>query len=251
MLDVQSRWRELEAVQRVAVASARRLGDRTAEGYSRRGLAQAYGRTGRFDEALAELRQVHDLFVSLDDRIGLSLTHKNLAIVYDGLDRIRESRFHAEQSLHFARLAADPVVEVGALNSVGWMNVLHGNPEVALAHCLAALRLSRLHSPRAEPTVLHSVGHAYLRLGRAADAIDSFDRSIPLYRGLGDERGVATALLGLGDAYEADGNRVAARRAWQQALHTFDELRHPDAGLAKARLREHSSSPATRAAAPG
>jgi DNA-binding SARP family transcriptional activator/tetratricopeptide (TPR) repeat protein len=245
ILDGQSRWGELEAVQRVAIASARRTGDRLAEAHARRGLAQACGRTGRHDEALDELRRADALFASLADPRGLSLTHKNLAIVYEALGRIREASFHAGQSLHFARMAADPSLEVGALNAVGWMDVMHGDPAAGLARCLAALTLSRRHSRRAEPVVLDSVGHAYLRLGRPGDAIDCFRQSIALHRTFDERRGVGTALLGLGDAHEAAGDRSAARRAWQQAQEIFGELRHPCIPLARARLSDHPADAAT------
>ena len=241
ILDGQSRWGELEVVQHVAITSARRTGDRAMEAHARRALAQACARTGRHGEALAELRQSDALFASLADHRGLSLTHKNLSIVYEGLGRIREAVLHAGQSLHFARMAADPALEVGALNAVGWMHVVHGDPEAGLAHCLAALTLSRRHSRRAEPVVLDSLGHAYLRLGRPGDAIASFRQSIALHRSFDERRGTGTALLGLGDAHEAAGDESAARRAWQDALEIFGELGHPHTRLARARLGDHAT----------
>jgi tetratricopeptide (TPR) repeat protein len=238
-LDGQSRWQQLESVQRTAVESARRTEDQALEGHARRILAQAYARTGRHDMALAELRQAHRLFESRADHQGLSHTHRNLAIVCDALGRVHDAMRHAERTLRHARLAADRSLEANGLNTVGLLEVRHGDPETGLAHCLAALPLSHRHAPRTEPYVLDSLGQAYLRLGRWADAIDNFKRCIALHDTFNDRRGVATSLLNLGDAYESSGDRAAARQAWRQALNLFDELQHPDTELARNRLRDH------------
>lgn len=238
-LDSLSRWQELETVQRLAVASASRAGDRTAEGHARRGLAQALARTGRHGDALPELRRARTIFTALADHRGLSLTHKNLSYVYDGLGRFSEAMFHAEQCLHFTEMVGDPAFEAGALNTVGWMHTAHGDAEVGLRHCLEALRLSRQHALRIEPNVLDSVGHAYLRVGRVTDAIASFTAAVSLHRTFGERRGAATALLGLGDAHQVAGDGPAARATWQQAMEAFDELHHPQAEAARSRLRDH------------
>jgi tetratricopeptide (TPR) repeat protein/transcriptional regulator with XRE-family HTH domain len=236
LLDGQSRWRELETVQRIALASAIRVGDRVAEGHMRRGVAQALARTGRHEQALPELERALAIFTSLDDHRGTSLTHKNLSYVYEGLGRLPEALSHAEQCRHFAVLCADPAFEAGALNALGWMDVLHGDAEAGLARCQAALRLGRRHIPRIVPIVLDSVGHACLRLGRLDDAVASFAEAYSLHQTFNDRRGAATALLALGDAHHAAGDPDAARSAWQHALETFDELRHPQASTARARL---------------
>ncbi|HET6534207.1 MAG TPA: BTAD domain-containing putative transcriptional regulator [Actinoplanes sp.] len=238
-LDGQSGWRELEVAHRTALAAACRMGDPKLEAHSRRGLALAYWRTGRHAEAVAELEQARALLAALADHSGLSVTHRNLAAALDGLGRTRDAMSHAEQSLHFARTAGDQALEARAMNAVGWVAVLHGEPEAGLAHCLRALRLSRRHSPRTVATVLHSIGQAYLRMDRPLDAVASFRESVALHRSGGERRGTALALVSLGDAHESAGDRTAAREAWQQAESSLGDVRHPGAEQARARLRDH------------
>jgi hypothetical protein len=46
----------------------------------------------------------------------------------------------------------------------------------------------------------------------------------------------AKILTDLGDAYEDVGDLQAAQRAWRDALQIFEDLGHPDAGYARAKL---------------
>jgi tetratricopeptide (TPR) repeat protein len=232
---------KLEATQRTAVESACRAGDQALEGHARRSLAQAYAQTGRYGKALAELQRARGLFESLADHCGLSLSDRNLAIVYEALGRIRDAMLHAASALRYARLTADPMLEANGLNAVGFLNAKYGDPEVGLAQVLAALPLSRRHAPRVEPYVLDTLGLAYIRLGRLPDAINSFKRCIALRHTFHERRGLATTLLNLGDAYETAGNRTAARRSWHRALNLLNELQHPHTELARNRLRDHPS----------
>lgn len=57
--------------------------------------------------------------------------HRYLSQVYETLNDDARSRTHAEQSLHFAVLAEDPLVRIQALNAVGLSQARAGNYEAA------------------------------------------------------------------------------------------------------------------------
>jgi tetratricopeptide (TPR) repeat protein len=79
-------------------------------------------------------------------------------------------------------------------------------------------------------------GHALHHLGRHREAITCHQRSLTLYRELGDLQHQADALIQLGDAQQAAGNLEAAREAWQRSVTILEHLDHPDAGQFRARL---------------
>ena len=57
-----------------------------------------------------------------------------------------------------------------------------------------------------------------------------------MLEGMGAHYLQAMVLIHLGDACEAAGDRDDGRRAWRQALAMLDDLRHPEAERARARL---------------
>ena len=94
----------------------------------------------------------------------------------------------------------------------------------------------RLGNRHGEAAACMVVGHALHNLGRHAEAIASHQRSLKLYRDLGDLQHQADALIELGDAQQAAGNPQAAREAWQHALAILEGLHHPDVTPFRARL---------------
>jgi hypothetical protein len=70
-----------------------------------------------------------------------------------------------------------------------------------------------------------------------------------MLEGMGAHYLQSLVLIHLGDAREATGNRDEARRAWQQALAMLDDLRHPEAERARARLSGFVPAGGSRATA--
>jgi hypothetical protein len=59
---------------------------------------------------------------------------------------------------------------------------------------------------------------------------------VGILRAAGDRFNEAAVLLGLGDVQQSAGYRQAARQSYQDALQIFEDLGHPDADSARARL---------------
>jgi tetratricopeptide (TPR) repeat protein len=81
-----------------------------------------------------------------------------------------------------------------------------------------------------------------------AEAVAWYQRALRLNREIGSRWGEAETLGHIGDASYAVGRPDDARAAWQEALAILDELNHPDAALARAKLSQ--LSPAARAPSP-
>jgi hypothetical protein len=62
------------------------------------------------------------------------------------------------------------------------------------------------------------------------------ERSLSIFRTVGDRWGEADSLTNLGDIRHAAGELLRSREPWQQALAILDELRHPHAAKVRAKL---------------
>jgi predicted negative regulator of RcsB-dependent stress response len=67
--------------------------------------------------------------------------------------------------------------------------------------------------------------------------VDCYRQALDVLRELDSRCDQATLLTHLGDALATAGDQGPARDAWQQAVDILDELRHPDAGQVRSRLR--------------
>jgi hypothetical protein len=76
-----------------------------------------------------------------------------------------------------------------------------------------------------------------LRLGDAGKSAVWYELAAALHRQTGYRHQEASALTGLGDAYDAGGDITAARDAWRRSLAMLDALGHPDAAGVRIRLR--------------
>ena len=78
----------------------------------------------------------------------------------------------------------------------------------------------------------------YSHLGDLPEAARCYQRSLELYRDLGDLYRQAEVLTHLGDTLHAAADVTAARETWQQALTILTDLDHPEADVVRAKLRQ-------------
>jgi tetratricopeptide (TPR) repeat protein len=82
------------------------------------------------------------------------------------------------------------------------------------------------------------IGYTQHQLGHYHQAVGSYRTALSIYRQFPHHYDNAETLLHLGDTHHASGDGKAARSAWDQALAILDNLHHPDATLARARLSD-------------
>jgi DNA-binding SARP family transcriptional activator/tetratricopeptide (TPR) repeat protein len=235
--DRQGYWHDQIAIQRIAIAAAKRLGDLAGQARAYRDLGTAFGRFGAFAEAHAYYAQALDLHRQLGDRLGQARVHNDMAFGAEHQGRLAEALGHAQQSLALFQAEGNQAGVARALNAVGWQYAQLGDYEQALHCCERALGLtSGRGDPLNEACTWDSMGYAHFQLGRSAEAIRCFRTAVEILDGLHAGCHQAPLLIHLGDACQAVGEPEAARHAWRRALALLDDLQHPDAEQARDRL---------------
>jgi DNA-binding SARP family transcriptional activator/tetratricopeptide (TPR) repeat protein len=238
---------DLAATHQIALAATQRLADRTAEAHIHYGLACAYARMTRFEEASAHLRHAIELFQATGKRSDQAQCHLTLGWVLERDRRLPEA-------LAQALLAHDLYQETGnhwglarSLNNVGWLYALLGEHRRALRHCLKAIAGHRASGDlRGEATALDSLGYTHHHLGDHAEAAGYYWRALHLFGEIGDRFNEAETLVRLGDTHCAAGDPDAAVTAWRYALGIFEELDLPEADGVRRKLGERSPAEVRR-----
>jgi len=236
-LDRRGYWHALELTQRLALEAAERLGDVAASAQAHRSLARAYGRLGRYDEALSQLRKALAISTGLADHTTEARIQLNLAWVLELKGEYTTALEHAERALELNAAAGHQASHANALNTVGWLCVRLGEDKRAVDFCEEALRLfDEIGDRYGQGATWDSLGFALHRLGRLDDAAVAYTRAADLLHELGYRYNEATARRQLGEVHADAGRPAEARAAWRAAVSLFDELGHPDAEQLRSRL---------------
>ncbi|MFF3437691.1 BTAD domain-containing putative transcriptional regulator [Streptosporangium sp. NPDC002721] len=242
-MDRHGHWHDLVTSQRIALKTARRLGDPIGTAHAHRGLARAEADLGRHDEARLHLERALALFADAGDGDDQAHTHRQLGWVLEQQARYGGALVHARRALILFQKSGRRAGQAAALNAVGWYHALLGHHEQALGHCRQALvLLEELEDHYGQADTWDSLGYAHHHLGHYEQAISDYRRALELYRRLGVRYGEADTLTRLGATYLADGRHREARAVLEQALEIFDDLGHSDAERVRARLRDLDGS---------
>ncbi|MFI6262136.1 BTAD domain-containing putative transcriptional regulator [Micromonospora sp. NPDC051006] len=237
-------WLDWAYVGEMAVAAARRQGDRAAEAEAHRILGGARVRLRQFDAAQDDYRQALGLFDDLGDLVGQGFTYRSLGWLSEQQGDVRAALRHDLRALELFRRAGHERGVANTHNSVGWCHALLGEHEQAIEHCRRALALlDRLGDPVGMAGTWDSLGYAYRHVD-LHQALSCYQEALGLYRKLGDRMNEAVTLRHLGETRHAAGDLAAARKCWQQALDIFVDLDHPDAEQVREQLRQ-ASEPST------
>jgi tetratricopeptide (TPR) repeat protein len=238
-LDWHGHWHEWAAVERIAVAAAGRLGDRTGQAVATRALASVCARFGDYDQARTHMADCLGHYRQLGDRAGQARVLQNLSWLSGQQGRHVDALDHAEQALALFRAVGHRPGQASALNHAGWYHVVLGRLEQGRELCRQALALyTELGDRHGQASVWDSLGYAEHHLGNLAVAAGCYRRALHIYRELGNRYLEADTLVHLGDTRRAGGQPAEARAAWQQALDVLDALRHRDAEQVRAKLRQ-------------
>jgi DNA-binding SARP family transcriptional activator len=243
-LSRRGRWDELADLQQVALGAARRAGDLTGQAHARCGAGWTSVLQGRYEDGRADLDQAARLFRRLGDRSGEARAVVRAGEAFWQQGRYDEALGSAQRALALYRASGDRAGQAGALSNIAMYHLHRGDHERALDCCGQARAVFReLGDRRSEASVLDNIGEAYHGLGRADDAIAHYQESLGAFRELGDRYCQAETLTHLASAYEARGADHDARSCLEEALAILTELKHRDAALVEARLRDLAAGP--------
>ncbi|GAB3975825.1 tetratricopeptide repeat protein [Plantactinospora veratri] len=244
VMERRGHWHRWAAVQELAVAAARRLGDPAEEAHARRSLGRAQIHLGQVDRAVAHLDTARGLYQLAADRLGQGRIQFDLSWIAVRQNRYPDALRHSREALELFTAAGSRSGQGRALNNIGWCLSWLGHHEEAVEYCRQALDiLLELDDRFGAADGWDSLGHAQHQLGRYREAAESYQHSYALWRELGHRYQEADLLTRLGETQSAIGDLDAASDAWHRALDILDGLDHPDAEQVKARLDRVGRAP--------
>jgi tetratricopeptide (TPR) repeat protein/transcriptional regulator with XRE-family HTH domain len=222
---LRKHWDEWIHTHVVALAAARRVGDRLGEAMVLNGLAIAYCEVRRFPEGLDCFRNSLRICRAAGDRLGEAQARGNLGEACRQVGRFGEAIDHAKQSLVSFRELGNRQRESVGLNNLGKAYRSADMTREGLECHLKALTLCRQCADRYnEAEVLNDLGETYRQLGHREQAIDCYQQTLTLRRKLGDRYGEAETLQNLGEVYQTGTHTDKATDCYQLALKIRREL---------------------------
>jgi tetratricopeptide (TPR) repeat protein/transcriptional regulator with XRE-family HTH domain len=218
-------WDQAAALHRIALAAARRAGDRGGQADALNQLCLLLELSGDNPAAAASQRQALALYRDLGDRRGLADALHSLARVHEGADNYPASIAAAEQALALYRELGDRLGQGDALNSMGFMQQLTGDYPAAAGSLRKALGLFRDVGDRlGQAVALEGLGAVHSKAGDYPAAAGRLQQALELYGDVGDRDGRAVVASMLGMVQRLTGDYPAAAASHRQALELFREV---------------------------
>jgi tetratricopeptide (TPR) repeat protein len=217
-------WADSIATHRIALDSARRVGNRQAEAWVLNNLGDALGVTGH-PEGIAYLEQSLGIRREIGDRMGEIHSANNLADAYQRLGRADEALAVLWRVLDLTREAADRFGEGIALSNLGSTLLDLARAEEAVDYLLQARRaFAEVDYVDGVGYALHILGRCYLSLGRGPDALGCLQQALASHQASGNRQQQAATLKSLGTAQSRVGLAAEAQDSWSRAAAIFEEL---------------------------
>jgi DNA-binding SARP family transcriptional activator/tetratricopeptide (TPR) repeat protein len=211
-------------MNRVAVDSARKAGDRLGEAWALNQLGYALARL-HDPEAFEPLEQALAIRQEFGDTRGeaqtaIALGEGYLNIHGPGKDALRSLRRAADVLEPMGTISLRSV----ALNNLGEVYFMLGDLDAAVECYTQARDICREIGGHAEGHALHNLGLVLLRLHRLDEAITSFNEALSKHRAWGVLVGQAITLKHLGEAQAEAGRAAEARASLTAALGIYEQI---------------------------
>lgn len=232
--------REFLEWQTVALAAARKLGDKQAQGNHLGNLGIAYLDLGEHQKAIEHHEQALEIARQIRDREGEGNHLGNLGLAYFGLGEYRQAIEYLEQVLEIFRLIGNRQGESSALGNLGLAYRNLGETEKAIEYHKQALGISQLIGDRqGEGNDLSGLGNAYFVLGEHRKAIEHYEQALEIARQIRDRGGEGKHLSNLGVIHQHLGETKKACGLWREALAILEAIESPHANIVHQLLAEH------------
>jgi tetratricopeptide (TPR) repeat protein len=210
-----------------ALAIAREIGDRKAEGVNLGRLGDAYSVLGQVpgarprDRRPAAARECYRQALAIAREVGDRRAEAHhlghLGSVYSDLGEREQAIASLEQALIMSREIGDRLAEASHLGDLGLAYSAFGQDARARTYFQQAVSVAHdLGDRRCEGNWLGDLGSTYSATGQYEQAVRCYSRALEIARDLGDQQNEATWLANLGNAY------VALREA-QQGIEVYQE----------------------------
>ena len=220
-----------------AVAAARRLSDKGAEGRHLGNLGGVYQNLGETRRAIEFYEQSLLIIRKIGDRGSEGALLGNLGIAYRNLGELhRAIEFH-EQRLVIVREIGDRRGEGQSLGNLGVAYIHLGETRRAIDFLEQDLVIAReIGDRRGESAVLGNLGRAYDDLGETQRATEFYGQALTIDREIGDRLGEGIDLFNISIALIEVGDRAQAITNAEAALDIFEMVESPHADNVRAML---------------
>jgi tetratricopeptide (TPR) repeat protein len=202
-----------------ALAAARQLRDRGAEGSHLGNLGNAYNALGEYRRAIDYHEKHLAIAREMGDRKGEGQALGNLGNAYHSLGDYPRAIDYHEQRLAITRDTRYRRGEGNTLGGLGNAYYSLGDYHRAIEHFEQHLVIAReIGDRRGEGNALGNLGNAYHSLGEARRTIEYHEKALVIAHEIGDRRGEGNALGNLGAAYADLGDYRRAIEYQEQRL---------------------------------
>jgi tetratricopeptide (TPR) repeat protein len=224
---------------RAALAAARALGDTHAEQWCLTCLGGAELALEQTEDAIEHFAAALDICRVIGDVQGQGIHLGNIAHALHQLGQIRQALSAALDSLERLRQVGDRRSEAITLVTLGHIAADLGELVDAGEYFSQAEVISDHTDLPTQGDIQHGTGQVSLMLGDLRGAVARFSAAVDLHRRAGDRRRLANSLAELGGSLVLrDGRTDAARAAFVEAAHLFEELADPRAAALRQELEE-------------
>jgi DNA-binding SARP family transcriptional activator len=220
----RNNWVDCISTHRIALDSARRLGDRRGEAWVLNNLGYALGITGDSD-SIGYLEQALAIRREIGDRIGEAQAASNLADAYRALGRKQEALELLHRALDLNREVGYRLGEGVDLVNLGDVLLGLDRADEAVGY-LQQARATFAEIDHADGTgyALYWLGRCHASLGRDAEALDCLRQALASHQAAGNRYRQAVTLRSLGRAQARAGLAAEARESWARSAAIFDDL---------------------------
>ena len=224
VFESRQNWADLITTHRIALDSARQVGNRQGEAWLLNSLGEALGITGH-SEGIDCLEQALDIRREIGDRMGEAQAANNLADAYQRLGRPDEAIDPLRRALDLNRKVGYRYGEGVALVNLGDVLSKLDRTDEAI-DCLQRARstFDEIEDADGAGYALYCLGRYYLSLGRNEDALTCLRQALTNHQTAGNRHRQAVTLRLLGRAEARNDLASQARESRARAAAIFDDL---------------------------
>jgi DNA-binding SARP family transcriptional activator len=224
IFETRGNWADLVTTHRIALDSARRVGNRRGEAWILNNLGAALGAIGD-SEGIGCLERALAISHEVGDRMGEARAANNLADAYLKLGRTEEAVEPLHRALGLNRELGYQFGEGVDLVNLGDALLLLDRVDEAIDYLQQARRtFAEIKEADGAGYALYLLGRGYLSMGRDAEAADWLRQALTSHQASGNRQRQAVTLRLLGRALARSGMGAEARQAWTQAAAIFAAL---------------------------
>jgi tetratricopeptide (TPR) repeat protein len=217
-LDARAYYAEALSLDELALAAARRSGNRAGEATVLNLLGGVHRRLGGYRTAAESHQRALTIHRQLGDRAGEGLALHGLGTLSWRTGHYPQARDQLARALTIFAELGDRTSEGHSLYALGTVYLKLGCHTEAVTHLERALTIIRdLGDRTGEGRALNNLGEVWLRLGRVDEAAEHYRRSLTIAGEVGNRTGEAVAMTNLASIDARVGRFDAALDGYNRA----------------------------------